>query len=104
MTEPALDAAHDGLRAAGIDFVSGLPDGWQRPLHERVESDPDIRYVPVCNAGVDFLICAGSWLGGKKPALIMGPPHRGAPPHRPPRSDGRRDRHGDIALMKYQQR
>ena len=71
MTEAALDAAHEGLRAAGIDFVSGLPDGWQRPLHERVEFDPDIRYVPVCNEGVGFSICAGAWLGGKKPALIM---------------------------------
>ena len=71
MTADALDAAHDGLRAAGIDFVSGLPDGWQRPLHERVEQDDDIRYVPVCNEGVGFSICAGAWLGGKKPALIM---------------------------------
>ena len=71
MTAAALDAAHDGLRAAGIDFVSGLPDGWQRPLHERVELDPDIRYVPVCNEGVGFSICAGAWLGGRKPALIM---------------------------------
>jgi sulfopyruvate decarboxylase TPP-binding subunit len=71
MTDAALDAAHDGLRAAGIDFVSGLPDGWQRPLHERVELDGEIRYVPVCNEGVGFSICAGAWLGGRKPALIM---------------------------------
>lgn len=71
MTASALDAAHDGLRGAGIDFVSGLPDGWQRPLHERVEADPDIQYVPVGNEGVGFSICAGAWLGGKKPALIM---------------------------------
>ncbi len=71
LTAAALDAAHDGLKAAGINFVSGLPDGWQRPLHERVELDPDIRYVPVCNEGVGFSICAGAWLGGRKPALIM---------------------------------
>ena len=67
----ALDAAHRGLREAGIDFVSGLPDGWQRELHERVEADPDIQYVPVGNEGVGFSLCAGAWLGGKKTALIM---------------------------------
>ncbi len=67
----ALDAAHQGLRAAGINFVSGLPDGWQRNLHERVENDHEFTYVPVCNEGVGFSICAGAWLGGKKPALIM---------------------------------
>ena len=71
MTDRALDEAHRGLRAAGIDFVSGLPDGWQRPLHERVEADSEIRYVPVGNEGVGFSVCAGAWLGGKKPALIM---------------------------------
>lgn len=71
MLDVAADAAHAGLKQAGIDFVSGLPDGWQRPLHERVEADPDIRYVPVCNEGVGFSACAGAWLGGKKSALIM---------------------------------
>ncbi len=60
-----------GLRDAGVDFVSGLPDGWQRPLHEGVESDPNIQYVPVCNEGVGFSVCAGAWLGGRKTALIM---------------------------------
>jgi sulfopyruvate decarboxylase subunit alpha len=67
-------AAHEALRGfhdAGIDFVSGLPDGWQRNLHELVEQDPEIRYVPVCNEGVGFSVCAGAWLGGRKTALIM---------------------------------
>ncbi len=71
LTAAALDAACEGLKSAGIDFVSGLPDGWQRNLHERIELDPDIRYVPVCNEGVGFSICAGAWLGGRKPALVM---------------------------------
>lgn len=71
MLEPALKEALAGLKEAGIDFVSGLPDGWQRNLHEAIEADPDIQYVPVCNEGVGFSICAGAWLGGKKTALIM---------------------------------
>ena len=71
MLEPALKEALAGLKEAGIDFVSGLPDGWQRNLHEAIAADPDMRYVPVCNEGVGFSICAGAWLGGRKTALIM---------------------------------
>ncbi|MFQ5517107.1 MAG: sulfopyruvate decarboxylase [Acidimicrobiia bacterium] len=71
MLDVAAQAAMTGLQEAGIDFVSGLPDGWQRNLHELIEADPDIRYVPVCNEGVGFSVCAGAWLGGRKTALIM---------------------------------
>jgi sulfopyruvate decarboxylase subunit alpha len=69
--EQAVQEAIKGLHEAGIDFVSGLPDGWQRNLHEAVEADPRFQYVPVCNEGVGFSICAGAWLGGRKTALIM---------------------------------
>jgi sulfopyruvate decarboxylase subunit alpha len=71
MLDEAAREALAGLKQAGIDFVSGLPDGWQRNLHEMVEADPEIRYVPVCNEGVGFSVCAGAWLGGRKTALIM---------------------------------
>ena len=71
MIDGAAADALEGLKEAGIDFVSGLPDGWQRNLHELIEAEPDIRYVPVCNEGVGFSVCAGAWLGGRKTALIM---------------------------------
>ena len=71
MLDAALKEAMAGLKEAGINFVSGLPDGWQRNLHELIEADPDIQYVPVCNEGVGFSVCCGAWLGGKKTALIM---------------------------------
>ena len=71
MLDAAAREALAGLKEAGIDFVSGLPDGWQRNLHELVEADSAIRYVPVCNEGVGFTVCAGAWLGGKKTALLM---------------------------------
>jgi sulfopyruvate decarboxylase subunit alpha len=69
--ERAAAEALAGMKEAGIDFVSGLPDGWQRNLHELIAADRAFRYVPVCNEGVGFSVCAGAWLGGKKPALIM---------------------------------
>lgn len=71
MLDVAADQALAGLKEAGIDFVSGLPDGWQRNLHELVEREPHMQYVPVCNEGVGFSVCAGAWLGGKKTALVM---------------------------------
>lgn len=71
MLDHAVSEAVTGLKEAGINFVSGLPDGWQRPLHEAVEADPAFHYVPVCNEGVGFSVCAGAWLGGKKSALVM---------------------------------
>ena len=71
MLDAARGAAVQGLVEAGIDFVSGLPDGWQRDLHEVIEGDDRFTYVPVCNEGVGFSVCAGAWLGGKRPALIM---------------------------------
>ena len=67
MLEPALKEALAGLKEAGIDFVSGLPDGWQRNLHEAIAADPDMRYVPVCNEGVGFSICAGAWCARSPP-------------------------------------
>ncbi len=71
MLQHAAEEAVRGLREAGIDFVSGLPDGWQRNVHELVEKDEAFRYVPACNEGVAFSMCAGAWLGGQKSALIM---------------------------------
>jgi sulfopyruvate decarboxylase subunit alpha len=71
VNDEALQEAYAGLKEAGINFVSGLPDGWLRRLHEVVEHDNEIQYVPVCNEGVGFSVCAGAWLGGKKTALVM---------------------------------
>ena len=71
MLATAAAEALAGLKEAGIDFVAGLPDGWQRDLHELVEREPAIRFVPVCNEGVGFSVCAGAWLGGRKTALVM---------------------------------
>ncbi len=71
MRQHAAEEAVRGLEDAGIDFVSGLPDGWQRNLHEMVEKHDSFHYAPACNEGVAFSMCAGAWLGGKKSALIM---------------------------------
>ena len=71
MLQHAAKEAVRGLEDAGINFVSGLPDGWQRNVHELVEGNDRFQYAPVCNEGVGFSMCAGAWLGGSKSALIM---------------------------------
>jgi len=61
----------ESLREAGIDFVSGVPDTWLRSVFEALQDDKRFTFVPVSNEGVAFSICAGAWLAGKKPCLLM---------------------------------
>ena len=72
MLDAAAEAAFAGLKEAGVDFVSGLPDGWQRSLHERVEADPEIQYVPASNEGAGFSVCAGAVAGRTQGCLDHG--------------------------------
>lgn len=71
MKEEYVPDLLDSLKAAGIDFAVGLPDSWLRNVIEALQLDRHFQYVPVCNEGVGFGICAGAWLGGRKPALFM---------------------------------
>ena len=66
-----VDEIIEGMKEGGVNFVSGLPDGWLNPLHERIERDPFFRYICVPQEGLGVSICAGAWLGGKTPMLIM---------------------------------
>ena len=66
-----VDEIIAGMKEGGVDFVSGLPDGWLNPIHQRVESDPAFQYICVPQEGLGVSICAGAWLGGKTPMLVM---------------------------------
>jgi sulfopyruvate decarboxylase subunit alpha len=59
------------MKAAGIDLVVGLPDSGLYPLIKLVREDRALRYLPVTNEGEGAGICAGAWMGGKKPILLM---------------------------------
>ena len=71
LRKEVVDQIVAGMKEAGVDFVSGLPDGWLNPVHQRVENDPGMRYICVPQEGLGVSICAGAWLGGKTPMLIM---------------------------------
>jgi sulfopyruvate decarboxylase subunit alpha len=70
----ALDAATnfiEALKRARIDFVATLPDLKLVEVIRAVDKDPDLKHVPLCREEEGVGICAGAYLTGKKPALLM---------------------------------
>jgi len=67
----AVEEVLQGLKKAGVDFVSLLPDSDFSELQERVGNDLDFTCVPVSNEAIGVGACAGAWLSGKKPALLV---------------------------------
>jgi sulfopyruvate decarboxylase TPP-binding subunit len=61
----------DGLRENEVDFVIGLPCSGYAAAQARCMDDQSMRYVGVANEGTGFGICAGAWLGGKRPAAVV---------------------------------
>ncbi len=59
------------IKDAGIDVVVGLPDSGLYPLIKLVQEDDKLTYIAVTNEGEGAGICAGAWMGGKKPILLM---------------------------------
>jgi len=71
MKEGAVEAIVSGLKHAGINFVSMLPDSDFTDAQRAVMNDKSFVCVPVSNEAIGFGVCAGAWLGGKKPALLI---------------------------------
>jgi sulfopyruvate decarboxylase TPP-binding subunit len=60
-----------GLREAGFDFIVTLPATQLHALQVLVRDDPAFRHVGVTNEAEGVSICAGAWLGGRLPAIIL---------------------------------
>ena len=71
MKSEAVRALVAGLKEAGIQFVVSLPSSSFIPLIDAIANDPHFTHVPVSHEANGIGICAGAWLGGKKPALVM---------------------------------
>jgi sulfopyruvate decarboxylase subunit alpha len=70
----ALEAATnfiEALKRARVDFVATLPDLKLVEVIRAVDKDPDLKHVPLCREEEGVGICAGAYLTGKKPALMM---------------------------------
>jgi sulfopyruvate decarboxylase subunit alpha len=68
--KPSL-AVYRGLKRAGIDFAASVPCINLQQLLHRVEGDHEIIHIPVTREEEGVGLCAGAWMGGRKPALIM---------------------------------
>lgn len=59
------------LKGAGIDFVTTLTEANLHDLIMALEEDKEIRHVPVTREEEGIGVCAGAYLGGKRPAMVM---------------------------------
>ena len=71
MQKAAVDAVLNGLVTAGVDFVSLLPDSDFSELQRQVGHDSRFQYLPVSTESIGVGVCAGAWLAGKRPALLI---------------------------------
>jgi len=60
-----------GLKLAGIDFAASVPCVNLQELLRLIGEDPDIIHIPVTREEEGVGICAGAWMGGRRPALLM---------------------------------
>src|ERR1041385_7972630 len=71
MQSRAVDAVLAGLKQAGVDFVFLLPDSDFSELQREVVGDPRFCYVALSNEAIGVGVCAGAWLSGRRPALLV---------------------------------
>lgn len=64
-------AVFRGMKRAKIDFITSVPCVNLQVLLHLVESDPEIKHIPVTREEEGVGICAGAYMGGKRPALMM---------------------------------
>lgn len=62
---------YDGLKAAGIRFVSALPETWLVYLLQLAEDDPEMCMVEVAKEEEAIGIAAGAYFAGQPNALLM---------------------------------
>ncbi len=59
------------LRKAGVELFCSVPDAGLDPLLKSAEADPDAHTVMLTTEEEGVAILCGSWLGGKKGALLI---------------------------------
>lgn len=59
------------LRGNDFDFFTGVPCSLLSGLIAEMESDPEIGYIPSVREDAGVGLCAGAYMGGKQPVLLM---------------------------------
>ncbi|WP_407421945.1 sulfopyruvate decarboxylase subunit alpha [Methanobrevibacter sp.] len=65
------EAIFNGLKDVGIDFIVSVPCVNLSKLLDMIDEDEEIIHIPVTREEEGIGICAGAYLGGKKPAILM---------------------------------
>ena len=60
-----------GLKAAGVEIVTALPDSLLKHVYGCCEQDNAITYIPVASEAELPGICVGAYFGGKKALMVM---------------------------------
>lgn len=61
----------NSLKEAGIDFVVSMPETRLHNIVGELYNQQDIIHVPVSREEEGIGICAGAYMSGKKPAIIL---------------------------------
>lgn len=69
--EEAANIILAGLKEAGINLITSLPDINLEQLLRVIHEDRDVTHVPLCREEEGIGICAGGYLVGKKCAIVM---------------------------------
>jgi len=64
-------AVYKGIKAAGIRYISALPETWLVYLLQLAEDDPEMTLVEVAKEEEAIGIAAGAYFAGKSNALLM---------------------------------
>ena len=62
---------YEALRAAGIDFVTFLPDSGTFPIQQMMVADPAVTSVLCAREDEGFAIAMGAAFAGKRPLMLM---------------------------------
>jgi sulfopyruvate decarboxylase subunit alpha len=60
-----------GMKEAGVSFVTSLPDANLQKLLALVDADLELTHVTLAREEEGIGICAGAYMGGLMPAVIM---------------------------------
>ena len=61
----------DKLRGNGFDFFTGVPCSLLSGLIAELEAIPEIGYITSVREDAGVGLCAGAYMGGKQPVLLM---------------------------------
>ena len=65
------DVIMQAMRENSIDFVTTVPCKQLAGVIEKIEQSEDIRHVPANREDEGMGLCAGAYMGGAEPAIIM---------------------------------